>query len=121
MIDFPDLYELHTSRELAVLVAYLDEIVDAVDARDRDAIGPLLADPLATHLPREVREELAMFAAQRGGFRAPIRFLRFRFRMQQVAASEEPFDGPQLELALGQGAGWRARYVDDAADDELTS
>jgi hypothetical protein len=120
MISFPDLHELQTSRELAVLVAYLDEIVDAVDARNRDAIGPLLADPLATHLPREVREELAMFAAQRGGFRAPIRFLRFRFRMQQVAASEEPFDGPQLELALGQGAGWRARYIDDAADDELT-
>jgi hypothetical protein len=120
MISFPDLQELQTSRELAILVAYLDEIVDAVDARNRDAIAPLLADPLATHLPREVREELAMFATQRGGFRAPIRFLRFRFRMQQVAASEEPFDGPQLELALGRGAGWRSRYVDDAADDELT-
>ena len=120
MIDFPDLHQLQTSRDLAVLIAYLDEIVDAVDARDREAIGPLLGDPMATHLPREVREELAMFAAQRAGFRAPIRFLRFRFRMQQVATSEEPFDGPQLELELGRGAGWRASYVDDAADEELT-
>ena len=110
-----------SARELAVLMAYLDEIVDAVDSRDRDAIPLLLGDPLATHLPREVREELSMFAAQRGGFRAPIRFLRFRFRMQQLAAAEEPFEDPQLELELGRGAGWRARYVDDAADEELVT
>lgn len=117
----PEPRDPNRSRELAVLMAYLDEIVDAVDSRDRDAIRPLLDDPLATHLPREVREELAMFAAQRGGFRAPIRFLRFRFRMQQLAAAEEPFEDPQLELELGRGAGWRARYVDDAADEELVT
>jgi hypothetical protein len=121
MISFPDLHELLTARDLATLIAYLDEIVDAIDARNREAIAPLLGDPLATHLPRDVREELSMFAAQRGGFRAPIRFLRFRFRMQQLAISEEPFEGPQLELDLGRGAGWRARYVDDAADEELVT
>src|ERR1044071_9084041 len=120
MISFPDLHELLTARDLAVLIAYLDEIVDAIDARDREAIAPLLGDPMATHLPREVREELAMFASQRGGFRAPIRFLRFRFRMLQLAASDEPVEDPQLELDLGRGAGWRARYVDDAEDDELS-
>ena len=107
--------------ELAILLAYLDEIVSAVDRRDRASIPPLLADAMATHLPRDVREELAMFAARpSGGFRAPIRFLRFRFRMLQLAAGEEPFEDPQLELDLGRGAGWRARYVDDAADEELT-
>jgi hypothetical protein len=106
--------------ELAVLIAYLDEIVSAIDRRERGTIPLLLDDALATHLPREVREELAMFAAQRGGFRAPIRFLRFRFRMLQLAAGDEPFDDPQLELDLGRGAGWRARYVDDAQDEELT-
>lgn len=107
--------------ELAVLVAYLDEIVSAIDRRDRGAIPPLLADAMGTHLPREVREELSMFAQQRDrGFRAPIRFLRFRFRMLQLAAGEEPFDDPQLELDLGRGAGWRSRYVDDAEDEELT-
>jgi hypothetical protein len=122
VITFPaDLHDPRASRvELAVLIAYLDEIVRAVDGRDRGAIPPLLGNALATHLPREVREELSMFAAQRGGFRAPIRFLRFRFRMLQLAASDEPFDDPQLELDLGRGAGWRARYVDDAEDDELT-
>jgi hypothetical protein len=107
--------------DLAVLIAYLDEIVHAIDRRERAEIPPLLRDAMATHLPREVREELSMFSGQRhGGFRAPIRFLRFRFRMLQLAAGEEPFDDPQLELDLGRGAGWRARYVDDALDDELT-
>ena len=123
MITFPaDLHDPQASRvELAVLIAYLDEIVSAIDRRERRAIQPLLDDALSTHLPREVREELAMFAAQRdGGFRAPIRFLRFRFRMLQLAAADEPFDDPQLELDLGRGAGWRARYVDDAEDEELT-
>ncbi|HET9424575.1 MAG TPA: hypothetical protein VFO55_04315 [Gemmatimonadaceae bacterium] len=106
--------------ELAVLIAYLDEIVSAVDRRSRGEIPPLLGDSMSTHLPREVREELALFAAQpTHGFRAPIRFLRFRFRMLQLAAGEEPFDDPQLELDLGRGAGWRARYVDDAADEEM--
>jgi hypothetical protein len=120
---FPaDLHDPRASRvELAVLIAYLDEVVSAVDRRERRSIPALLDDAMATHLPRDVREELAMFAAQPdGGFRAPIRFLRFRFRMLQLAAGEEPFDDPQLELDLGRGAGWRARYVDDAEDEELS-
>ena len=121
MITFPaDLHDPEASRvELAVLVAYLDEIVRAIDSRERRAIPLLLDDALATHLPREVREELAMFAAQRGGFRAPIRFLRFRFRMLQLAAGDEPVDDPPRELDLGRGAGWRSRYVDDAEDEEM--
>jgi hypothetical protein len=121
---FPaDLHDPDAARvELAVLVAYLDEVVNAIDRRDRRSIPMLLDDAMATHLPRGVREELAMFSAQPdGGFRAPIRFLRFRFRMMQHAAGEEPFDGPQLELDLGRGAGWRARYVDDAEDDEMNA
>jgi hypothetical protein len=121
MIFPADLHDPREGRvELAVLIAYLEEIVGAVDRRERMAIPQLLDDALATHLPPEVREKIARVAAQRGGFRAPIRFLRFRFRMLQLAASEEPFDDPQLELDLGRGAGWRARYVDDALDDELT-
>lgn len=120
---FPaDLHDPEASRvELAVLTAYLDEIVSAVDRRDRETIPLLLDDAMATHLPRDVREELSMFAAKpAGGFRAPIRFLRFRFRMLQLAAGDEQLDDPQLELDLGRGAGWRARYVDDASDEELS-
>lgn len=123
IIMFPaDLHDPEASRvELAILVAYLDGIVSAIDRRARGEIPALLSDAMATHLPRDVREELSMFAAQpSGGFRAPIRFLRYRFRMTQLAAGEESLDDPQLELDLGRGAGWRARYVDDAFDDELT-
>ena len=124
IVMFPaDLHDPASSRvELAVLIAYLDEIVSAVDRRARGEVPALLADAMATHLPREVREELSMFASQpAGGFRAPIRFLRFRFRMLQLAAGDEALDDPQLELDLGRGAGWRARYVDDAADEELSA
>ena len=109
------------SVELSVLVAYLDELVHAVDTREREAIAELLAQPTATHLPRVVREELALFAAQPvSGFRAPIRFLRFRFRMLQLAAGEEPAVDPQLELGLGRGAGWRGLAPTSASgDDEI--
>ena len=108
-----------SSVELGVLIAYLDEIVDAIDARSRAEIPELLRQPYATHLPREVREELSLFAAQSAsGFRAPIKFLRFRFRMLQLAAGEEPLDHPQLELELGRGAGWRG-IRDDRLDDDL--
>jgi hypothetical protein len=119
MTMFPaDLNDPEAGRvDLAVLVAYLDEIVSAVDRREREAIPALIDDPLSTHLPREVREELRMFAAQAPqSFRAPIRFLRFRFRMLQLAAGEEPFEDPQLELDLGRGAGWRARYAETDED-----
>jgi hypothetical protein len=110
--------------ELGTLMAYLDDIVRAVDRRSRSLIPELLDQPNATHLPREVREELAMFAAQSpGGFRAPVRFLRFRYRMLQLAAGEEPFEDPQLELGLGRGAGWRTprNPGDSLRDDDASS
>ena len=96
-----------SSVELGALVAYLDEIVRAVDARARDRVPPLLAEPIAMHLPREVREELTLFAGQSGsGFRAPIKFLRFRYRTLQLQAAEQPAIEPQLDLGLGGGSGW---------------
>jgi hypothetical protein len=94
--------------ELAVLIAYLDEVVYAVDRRDRERVALLLDETIATHLPREVREELTLFAGQSAaGFRAPIRFLRFRYRMLQLRAGEEPLGEVQLDLGLGRGSGWR--------------
>lgn len=108
-----------SSVELRVLIAYLDDLVDAIDRRNRRAIPELLRQAFATHLPREVREELALFASQSAsGFRAPIRFLRFRFRMLQLAAGDEPLDHPQLELELGRGAGWRGLDAREADGDK---
>jgi hypothetical protein len=103
--------------ELAVLIAYLDEIVHAVDARDRERVSLLLDETIATHLPRELREELVLFAGQSAnGFRAPIRFLRFRYRMLQLHSGEEPLDEIQLDLGLGLGSGWRG--IPDSDEEE---
>lgn len=113
-----------SSVELGVLVAYLDEIVHAVDARARDQIPLLLDEPIATHLPRETREELAAFAAQSvNSFRAPIRFLRYRYRMLQLAAGEEQPRQSQLDLGLGMGSGWRSAADESPprGDDEVDS
>ena len=108
-----------SSVELGVLVAYLDEIVHAVDARDRERIPDLLAEPMATHLPREVREELVLFVRQgAGSFRAPIKFLRFRYRTLQLRAGEESTVAPQLDLGLGQGSGWPAAPDVDPNEDD---
>ena len=111
--------------ELAVLIAYLDEIVYAVDARARERIPLLLDAPIATHLPREVREELTLFARQgANGFRAPIRFLRFRYRTLQLQADEERPLAPQLDLGLGKGSGRSFASLDQddsgARDDDLS-
>ena len=54
------------------------------------------------------------FAVQQAtSFRAPIQFLRYRYRIQQLAAAEglEPH---QLALELGRGSGWRSVAEDDA-------
>src|SRR5258708_2340621 len=120
-----DLTDYDTSSvELGVLIAYLDEIVHAVDARARDQVPLLLDEPIATHLPREIREELAAFAAQNANsFRAPIRFLRYRYRMLQLAAGECPPGEVQLDIRLGCGSGWR-RTADDTPpreDDDVDS
>jgi hypothetical protein len=113
-----------SSVELGVLVAYLDEIVRAVDTRARDQVPMLLDEPIATHLPRDVREELTAFAAQKANsFRAPIRFLRYRYRMLQLAAGEELPIESQLDLGLGIGSGWRSAADESPprGDDEVDS
>ena len=113
-LTYPDTSDV----ELAVLVAYLDEIVHAVDSRDRERVSLLLDETIATHLPREVREELTLFAGQSAnGFRAPIRFMRFRYRMLQLQSGEEPLGEMQLDLGLGRGSGWRG-IPDDSEEGE---
>jgi hypothetical protein len=106
--------------ELAVLIAYLDDLVHAVDARDRERLALLLEETIATHLPREIREELTLFAGQNAkGFRAPIRFLRFRYRMLQLQSGEEPLGELQLDLGLGRGSGWRGTTFGAGVSDEV--
>jgi len=86
---------------LANFLAYLDEIETAVLARQALRITALLRKRTATHLPREVREELlALSRAPRESLRAPVRFLRFQHRMTQLARAGEPLPTAQTELRL---------------------
>jgi hypothetical protein len=86
---------------LARFLAYLEQIEAAVLAHEPLRITALLRKRTATHLPREVREELLMLSrASRDSLRAPIRFLRFQHRMQQLASGGEGLPTAQIEMSL---------------------
>jgi hypothetical protein len=93
--------------ELAVLMAYLDEIAAALTAREHALVERLLRRRMVSHLPRDIREELMVVVRQSSqGFRVAIEFLRYRHRLRQLALGGEELPQGQLELALGRGAGW---------------
>ena len=86
---------------LSRFLAYLDEIEAAVLSHEPLRITALLRKRTATHLPREVREELLLLSrASRDSLRAPVRFLRFQHRMQQLASGGEGLPTAQIELPL---------------------
>jgi hypothetical protein len=86
---------------LGKFLGYLDEIERAVMRRDALGITALLRKRTATHLPREVREELLLLSrASRESLRAPVRFLRFQHRMMELAKGGEPLPTAQTELRL---------------------
>jgi hypothetical protein len=86
---------------LANFLAYLEEIESAVLERQALRITALLRKRTATHLPREVREELlALSRAPRESLRAPVRFLQFQHRMIQLERAGEPLPTAQTELHL---------------------
>lgn len=86
---------------LARFLAYLEQIEAAVLAREPLQITALLRKRTATHLPREVREELLVLSrASRDSLRAPVRFLRFQHRMQQLASGGEGLPTAQIEMPL---------------------
>jgi hypothetical protein len=86
---------------LTNFLAYLVEIEQALMHREAMRVTALLRKRTATHLPREVREELlSLSRAPRESLRAPIKFLRFQHRMMQLAAGGEPLPTAQTELRL---------------------
>ena len=87
------------SDPLANFLVYLEEIENAVLARQALRITALLRKRTATHLPREVREELLTLSrAPRESLRAPVRFLQFQHRMTQIALAGEGLPTAQHEL-----------------------
>jgi hypothetical protein len=86
---------------LARFLAYLVEIESALARRDAMGVTALLRKRTATHMPREVREELLLISrAPRESLRAPVQFLRFQHRMRQLAEGGERLPTAQTELSL---------------------
>jgi hypothetical protein len=86
---------------LGRFLEYLVEIEQALMRRDALRVTALLRKRTATHLPREVREELLMISRQsRESLRAPVQFLRFQHRMTQLAKGGEKLPTAQTELRL---------------------
>jgi hypothetical protein len=111
---------------LANFRRYLEEIEVAVVNRDAMGITSLLRKRTATHLPREVREELlALSRMPRESLRAPVQFLRFQHRMAELAAGGEKLLTAQTELRLDppafEGAIRRRSAADRAAASEPKS
>ena len=86
---------------LSRFLGYLEQIEAAVLAPEPLQITALLRKRTATHLPREVREELLLLSrASRDSLRAPMRFLQFQHRMRQLASGGEGLPTAQIELSL---------------------
>ncbi|HEX3865671.1 MAG TPA: hypothetical protein VHV78_02925 [Gemmatimonadaceae bacterium] len=98
--------ETHRRRTPEALLQFLDYVAEldrAVIARDARIITSLLRKRTATHLPREVREELLAFSrAPRESLRAPIQFLRFGHRMTELARGGERMLAAQRELPFNE-------------------
>jgi len=86
---------------LAKFLRYLAEIEQALARHEALLVTALLRKRTATHLPREVREELLLLSrAPRDSLRAPVQFLRFQHRMTQLARAGEGLPTAQMELPL---------------------
>lgn len=86
---------------LARFLDYLKEIEQALMRREALRVTALLRKRTATHLPREVREELLFISRQsRDSLRAPVQFLRFQHRMTELAKGGEKLPTAQTELRL---------------------
>src|SRR5262245_43766815 len=91
----------HDVEALAKFLRYLAEIEEALAGREALRVTALLRKRTATHLPREVREELLLLSrASRDSLRAPVQFLRFQYRMTQLARAGEGLPTAQTELQL---------------------
>ena len=111
---------------LARFLAYLHEIELAVASREPMRVTALLRKRTATHLPREVREELLMLSrSSRESLRAPIQFLRFQHRMAELAEGGEALPTAQTELRFevpAENGAIRRRALDErrpAASDPI--
>lgn len=97
----PRTRRLRLDDPMLAFLEYLDAIDRALTRHDAMDLTSLLRKRVATHLPREVREELLALAhAPRASLRAPMQFLRFQHRMTELARGGERLPAAQTELRL---------------------
>ena len=92
------------------MLAYLDMLCSALLARNGEEILRLLDHPLASALPRRVREEaLAIVRAGEKSFMAPIHALHFYHQTAHLlgAQSDPASRSAQIELPLRAAGGSR--------------
>lgn len=95
------------------LVAYVDELAQALLSRNAAKIRLMLRDSRAFALPKEVREEAIAFKRLRSGsLRTPIHVLRFAYTLSQLAADVPP-DADPHQIDLFRPAGDVRRKVAD--------
>ena len=110
----PSTHAMDWERPSERFLAYLDRLVQAAVARDRDEADKLLRMRFSSHLPRAVLDEMEYLRRSRAEtLRAPLRLMRYHHQMHQLATA--PADESQLPLELrerelsapgeGQGAG----------------
>lgn len=82
------------------LIAYVEELAQALLSRNTAKIKLMLRDSRAFGLPREVREEAIAFKRLRPrSLRSPIHTLRFAYLLRQLAVENpEGADSSQFEL-----------------------
>lgn len=80
-------------------LSYLDRLVEASVARDRDQVDKLLRMRMSSHLPRAVLDEMEFFRrAGDANLRAPLKLMRYHHQMHQLATA--PAAKSQLALEL---------------------
>lgn len=80
-------------------LSYLDRLVEAAVARDRDEVEKLMRMRMSSHLPRAVLDEMEFLRRSRdASLRAPLRLMRYHHQMHQLATAT--LDESQLPLEL---------------------
>jgi hypothetical protein len=94
------------------MLAYVDSLCAALLARNQEEIRRLLALPLASRLPAQVRDEaVAMARGRAATFMAPVHALQFYYKLTHLIdeAAEVPDIQPgqerQIELPLKAATG----------------
>ncbi len=80
-------------------LSYLDRLVEACVEHDRNQVDKLLRMRMSSHLPRAVLDEMEFFRrASEANLRAPLKVMRYRHQMHQLATAST--EKTQLVLEL---------------------